>query len=197
MHILIIVANPRENSFSHQIAEAYRDGAVLTGKTVETLDLYTSELQLGFLKPENKVEHATNQPVREGLQDLIRQAGELVIIHPLWWGGPPAILKNFIDQVLTPGFAYQRQRRKWLPKAFDRSNKPLLKGTAVRLFVTCDKQWLSNALRLLPHLNIWYFDVFRVSGLHLKSFKLYDSMRRRTGLKRSKWLARINQMATK
>ncbi|HEX4662411.1 MAG TPA: NAD(P)H-dependent oxidoreductase [Candidatus Saccharimonadales bacterium] len=197
MNILIIVANPRENSFSHQIAEAYREGAVLTNKAVEVLDLYASDMQLGFLRPESTSEYARYQPVREGLQDLIQQAQELVIIHPLWWGGPPAILKNMIDQVLTPGFAYQRVRRKWLPIALDSRRKSLLKGKSVRLFITSDQSWWQNSLRLLPYLNIWYFDILRPTGLKLSSFRLFDYMHERTGLRRSKWLAQVNKLAAK
>lgn len=193
MQSLIIVANPRPNSFSHQIAEAYREGALLHGRSVEILDLYTSHLQLGFLKPENRSEYAQFQPIREAIQDLIKQADELVIIHPLWWGGMPAILKNMCDQVLTPGFAYQRRKKGLL----GRRNKPLLKSKAVRLFITADKKWWSHCLRLLPYLNIWYFDIFRTSGLKLKSFKLYADMHGRSGLKRSRWLAEINRLATK
>lgn len=189
MQSLIIVANPRPNSFSHQLAEAYREGAILHGRSVEILDLYTTQLQLGFLKPENRSEYTQFQPIREAIQDLIKQADELIIIHPLWWGGMPAILKNMCDQVLTPGFAYQKGRR--------RRRKPLLKGKTARLFITCDKKWWSNLLRLLPYLNVWYFDIFRASGLKLKSFKLYSNMRDRSGLTRSKWLAKVNRLAAK
>ncbi len=37
----------------------------------------------------------------------ISQADGLVIVHPNWWGQPPAILKGWVDRVLRPGVAYQ------------------------------------------------------------------------------------------
>jgi len=36
----------------------------------------------------------------------IRQADGLVIVHPNWWGEPPAMLKGWVDRVLRAGVAY-------------------------------------------------------------------------------------------
>ncbi len=197
MRVLIIVANPREKSFSHQLAEAYLDGATEAGKSVTTLDLYTSDLQLDFLRPETVVEYAEQQAVRGELQRMMYDAQEIVIIHPLWWGGPPAILKNFIDQVLTPGFAYRYKRRTGIPRRFDIIPERLLKGRTVRLFVTADGQRWTNAVRLMPWLMTWNMYIFRFTGLKLKSVRLYDFMRNRTAIQRSKWLAQIAATAKK
>jgi NAD(P)H dehydrogenase (quinone) len=37
----------------------------------------------------------------------ISGAQGIVVIHPNWWGQPPAILKGWIDRVLRPGVAYE------------------------------------------------------------------------------------------
>jgi putative NADPH-quinone reductase len=39
--------------------------------------------------------------------DEISRADGIVIIHPNWWGQPPAILKGWIDRVLRPGVTYE------------------------------------------------------------------------------------------
>lgn len=39
-------------------------------------------------------------------QSRIEQADAILFIFPLWWGGPPAMLKGWIDRVLAYGFAY-------------------------------------------------------------------------------------------
>ncbi|GAA1994664.1 NAD(P)H-dependent oxidoreductase [Isoptericola halotolerans] len=39
-------------------------------------------------------------------QELLRRADLLVLVFPLWWAGMPAILKGWVDRVLTQGFAY-------------------------------------------------------------------------------------------
>jgi len=197
MRSLIIVANPRPESFSHQLAEAYKEGANHGGKSVKILDLYTTDLQLDFLRPETKSEFEEQQPIREELQQMVYEADELVIIHPLWWGGPPAILKNFIDQILTPGFAYRHVRRRGIPKKLDVMPRRLLKGRKVKLFISCDGQRWTNALRLMPYLSMWNLYILRFTGMKLTTFRLFDDMRHRTDIERGKWLARVNRMAAK
>jgi NAD(P)H dehydrogenase (quinone) len=34
-------------------------------------------------------------------------ADGIVIVHPNWWGQPPAILKGWVDRVFRPGVAYR------------------------------------------------------------------------------------------
>ncbi|GAA1114764.1 hypothetical protein GCM10009630_10200 [Kribbella jejuensis] len=45
------------------------------------------------------------------LLDLHRRelsaASALVVVHPNWWGKPPAILAGWMDRVLVPGVAYR------------------------------------------------------------------------------------------
>lgn len=197
MHILIVLAHPRAESFTHKLAEAYREGAASAGHSVKTLDLYRTNLQLGFLQPETRAEYQKNQPVRSELQAMISTAEELVFIHPLWWGGQPAILKNFIDQVFTPGFAYRNPRpSSVIPRRLNIAPQRLLKGRSARLFITCDGQWWTNAFRMMPYLLTWYFYIFRITGVRLRSFHLFDYMNQRDSMVRAKWLARVNRIAT-
>jgi len=37
----------------------------------------------------------------------LKQCDGIIIIHPNWWGQPPAIMKGWIDRVFRPGFAYE------------------------------------------------------------------------------------------
>jgi len=39
--------------------------------------------------------------------DEIAAAEGIVIIHPNWWGQPPAILKGWVDRVIRLGLAYE------------------------------------------------------------------------------------------
>lgn len=196
MNILIIIAHPQKESFTHKVADAYREGASSAGHSVKLLDLYQTKLQLGFLQPESRSEYARNQPIREKLQAMVAQADELVFVHPLWWGGQPAILKNYIDQVFTPGFAYRNPRAiTILPKRLHIAPQRLLKGRSVKLFITCDGQWWTHAIRMMPYLLTWYFYIFCITGLRLRSFYLFDYMKYRDGMTRAKWLAKVNRSA--
>jgi len=51
MKSLIIKANPSKTSFSHSLAEAYKDGGTQAGKEVEILDLY--DVDQPFLRYES------------------------------------------------------------------------------------------------------------------------------------------------
>ncbi len=44
-------------------------------------------------------------------QARFSRASLLVFTFPIWWGGPPAILKGWFDRVLAYGFAYVDGRR--------------------------------------------------------------------------------------
>jgi NAD(P)H dehydrogenase (quinone) len=37
----------------------------------------------------------------------IAKADGIIIVHPNWWGQPPAILKGWVDRVICPGIAYE------------------------------------------------------------------------------------------
>ncbi|HNW28370.1 MAG TPA: NAD(P)H-dependent oxidoreductase [Spirochaetota bacterium] len=106
MNILVIVAHPRAGSFNHAIAERVRGTLREIGHSVLYHDLYGE----GF----NPLLPAEEIP-RDGNVDpvVLKHCGELkssdgiVIIHPNWWGQPPAILKGWVDRVIRPGVAYE------------------------------------------------------------------------------------------
>jgi putative NADPH-quinone reductase len=103
---LVITAHPSTKGFTHRIAEAYARGVRQAGGEVEILDLYTTDLKQDFLRFE-LVREIAPDPVRTTIQAKITAADELVFIHPLWWLGPPAIMKNFLDQNISARFAFQ------------------------------------------------------------------------------------------
>jgi len=41
------------------------------------------------------------------IQKKIKKADQLIFIYPVWWYSPPAILKGFLDRILTSPFAYK------------------------------------------------------------------------------------------
>ena len=56
-----------------------------------------------------------------------QQADVITLIYPLWWMGFPAILKGYLDRVLTYGFAYTNGETESIG---------LLKGKKMQQFVT-------------------------------------------------------------
>lgn len=106
MNILIVLAHPRPGSFNHALAAAVRDALRADGQAVTFHDLYAE----GFdpvLPAEEIADAAALPPDIQRHCDELRAADGIVIIHPNWWGQPPAILKGWIDRVIRPGVAYR------------------------------------------------------------------------------------------
>ncbi len=114
MNILSILANPKPDSFCHAIAAVVHAELRRLGHRVVAHDLYHE----GFdpvLRADEAYTHG------DGAGDVLRKTGDplvlrhrqdiaaaegLVVVHPNWWGKPPAILAGWLDRVLVPGVAY-------------------------------------------------------------------------------------------
>jgi putative NADPH-quinone reductase len=46
-----------------------------------------------------------SEKVEEHCQEICEADG-IIIVHPNWWGQPPAILKGWVDRVFRPGVVY-------------------------------------------------------------------------------------------
>lgn len=138
--ILVIQGHPHQESFNTAIASMYVDTLVSSGKyEVKQLILrdldFSLNLQYGYSK------RIDLEPDLLRAQNMIQWADHLVWIHPLWWGGMPALMKGFIDRVFLPGFGFKyRENSVWWDK--------LLKGKSARIFITMDQPywyyWLVN-----------------------------------------------------
>jgi len=108
--ILIVLAHPDPRSYSAGLARSLEAALVDRGVEVEVLDLY--RLPDGPFPPlldaEELRRHTSFDPLIQGHMDRLETAQGYVVVHPDWWGGPPAILKGWIDRVLRPGTAYDR-----------------------------------------------------------------------------------------
>jgi NAD(P)H dehydrogenase (quinone) len=106
MKISLILAHPNKESFNHAIAKASFEALKENGHVVFYHDLYeehfepmlpTSEIPKDVLLP-CEIEKHCNE---------IAEADGIIIVHPNWWGMPPAIMKGWIDRVIRPGEAYK------------------------------------------------------------------------------------------
>lgn len=128
--ILIIQGHPDKESYCYALAKAYREGAENAGAQVQEINItdleFDPNLQFGYRK------RTELEPDLLDAQQKILWAEHLVVVHPLWWGGVPAVLKGFFDRVFLPGFAFQkRENSLWWDK--------LLKGRTARIICTMDQ----------------------------------------------------------
>ena len=129
MNVLIVLAHPEEGSFSGALAEVAGQTLESEGHHVEMSDLYhmgwnpvlghgefeQDRLNAEYLDLSREQEHAflngshTDDVRREQAKVAV---ADLVIFHfPLWWFSMPAIMKGWIDRVLSRGFAYSKGRK--------------------------------------------------------------------------------------
>ena len=104
--ILIINGHPDKLSFCSALSEAYKKGALSTTATVKEINIRELEfkinLEFGYRK------RTDLEPCLIQAQKDIFEADHLVIIHPVWWGSMPAIMKGFFDRIFLPGFFFKK-----------------------------------------------------------------------------------------
>lgn len=106
MKISVILAHPRPGSFNHAIAGEVVSTLCKSGHEVIVHDLYAEKFDPLLWYPEIARDAVLPPHVAEHCREIAAADG-IVIVHPNWWGMPPAILKGWIDRVLRPGVAYR------------------------------------------------------------------------------------------
>jgi NAD(P)H dehydrogenase (quinone) len=105
VNILIVLAHPDPASFNHALASAAAQTARQQGHTVVLHDLYAEAFDPILPAGESSKTAPLEPSLRRHCDDLAAADG-IVVVHPNWWGQPPAILKGWIDRVVRPGVAY-------------------------------------------------------------------------------------------
>jgi NAD(P)H dehydrogenase (quinone) len=106
VQISVILGHPDKGSFNHAVAETAVKTLRENGHEVVFHDLYAE----GF----PPVMTASEVPKGAHLPSIISRhtaeimaADGIIVVHPNWWGQPPAILKGWVDRVIRPGVAYE------------------------------------------------------------------------------------------
>jgi NAD(P)H dehydrogenase (quinone) len=195
--VLIIIGHPSKQSLSHKLAQAYEDGVSAAGAQVSVIDVYHDTPQLPLITYEDYSDWPKDEELRTLYQEKIRRADTIAIFHPLWWGSMPAGLKNFIDQVLTPGFAYKFQPRKGVPERFNILPRGFLRGKKARLFITHDAYSLVYMLLGFPFLSVWGIFILFYCGITRMRFFTHQRVRWASEDTRSKWARRAYKKGKK
>lgn len=185
MKTLIINGHPRKASFSEKLATAYSDGKKQAGQEVRLVHLidlrFDTNLPQGYQTP--------LEPDLVKAQEWISEADHLVFVYPTWWWTMPALLKGFLDRVLIPGYAFQYEKGKPLPKK-------LLKGKTATLIVTMDgpswyfRFWMRNVGHFAMKEGILAF-----CGIGPTKVVTLDTYNKRDETQKQKWLNKIKVLA--
>src|SRR3954447_19713381 len=128
MQVLIVHTHPEPASFNAALTAAAMDALQAAGHAVMVSDLhaqgfearagrhdFTTSADPAQFHYQSEQAYASEhggfaaEIGRE--QEKVRRADLLILQFPLWWGGPPAILKGWFERVLAYGFAYVDGRR--------------------------------------------------------------------------------------
>lgn len=125
----IVVINghpdPSGDRFCGALTAAYLRGANAAGHHFRRIDV--GALDMAPVRSASAFAGEPDVAVKTA-QEAIAWADHVVIIYPLWQGGPPASLKAFLEQVFRYGFAVSAPGSK--------PSKGLLRGRSARVIVT-------------------------------------------------------------
>jgi putative NADPH-quinone reductase len=190
VRVSVILAHPDRASFNHAIARTVAERIGANGHEVLLHDLYAE----GFdpLLPTGEIPKQSRlPPTVEAHCEEISRADGIVIVHPNWWGQPPAILKGWIDRVLRPGVAYEfleGDSGEGVPRG-------LLKARVAVVFNTSNtEQAREKSVFGDPLETIWRKCVFGLCGVPVFRRRSFDVLVTSTEAQRRQWLAEVETM---
>jgi NAD(P)H dehydrogenase (quinone) len=193
MNVLVLLAHPSPRSFNHAIAEATINTLRTLGHGVVFHDLCEEDFPANIVASE-MASKAELPPLIASHCKELTEADGIIVIHPNWWGQPPAILKGWIDRVIRPGVAYRFQEtdsgegvpvgllRARTAIVFNTSNTPLAREQTV-FQDPLDTIW-KNCI----------FDLCGVKNVHRRMFSVVVTS---TAEQRADWLSEVEQIVTK
>ena len=105
MRILVVLGHPKKGSFNHAIAETIVRTLEESSHEVAYHDLYEEEFD-PILPGEEIAKDARLDPAVRSHCEEVSEAEGIIVVHPNWWGHPPAVLEGWVDRVFRPGVAY-------------------------------------------------------------------------------------------
>ncbi len=106
MNILVILGHPSKGSFNHAIANTVIETLSNNGHEIFFHDLYEENFDPIISGKEIPKGTSLERVIEEHCNEISKAEG-IVIVHPNWWGQPPAILKGWVDRVIRAGVAYE------------------------------------------------------------------------------------------
>jgi len=186
MKTLIIFTHPNHQSLSYaflqQTLQGLKDNQV--EHEIQVLDLYEESFNPALVFNEHKRRRDMHiDPKLEPYRKQLLWADKIILIYPIWWGRPPAMLLGYIDQMFSSNFAY-KDNGKLLPEG-------LLKGKSVVCISSMKGPtlyplyWLNNAHKVLMKKAL-----FQYVGIKRVKFFEFGNMEKKNG-KQEKRLKQI------
>ena len=124
----------------------------------------------------------------------ISEAEGIVLVHPNWWGQPPAILKGWVDRVIRPGVAYEfleDDKGEGVPRG-------LLKAESAVVFNTSNTETEREKNVFGDPLEaIWKNCIFDLCGVKNFYRRMFNIIVTSTEEQRKEWLQEVRQTVDK
>lgn len=159
---VVVLCHPEETSFNASVAREYCSTVEEIGHEVLLRDLYRMEFDpvLKTSEQPGSADYARSEDVAAELA-LLAGASVFVLVYPIWYGTPPAMMKGYVERVLGSGFSHRAVRA--------RAPNPLLTGAHLLSLTSSGttKQWLDEQGAWLSLRNV--FDQYLQNAFSMKS----------------------------
>ncbi|MGD9125917.1 MAG: NAD(P)H-dependent oxidoreductase [Planctomycetia bacterium] len=186
MKVLVVIGHQNQGSFCHAITQTVVDQLEADGHEVIYHDLYAEGFDPILTQEELKAEEPACPVVRQHISELLSVDG-IVIVHPNWWGGPPAMLRGWVDRVFRQGMVYRFT-----------ADGPVgeLAGKKA-LVITTSNTPREVELELYgdPLENLWKTVIFGLVGLTDFLRRNFESVVMSSPEQRADWLAEAKRLA--
>ncbi|WP_082305132.1 NAD(P)H-dependent oxidoreductase [Persicobacter sp. CCB-QB2] len=184
--VLIINGNPKPESFSKALSQAYAEGYGSQAEVLHLVDLnFGLDLEFGYDQ---------RTPWEADLQmayDKIQEADHLVWVFPLWWYGLPARMKGFIDRIFLPGLTFEITADSPMPKG-------LLKGRTSDIIMTADSPyWYYRWWMGAPASRQFKKGTLEFCGVKVLKEVFIGPVKGSKDLKRHQWLEKVRRLGKK
>lgn len=189
MSISVILAHPQDGSFNHAMAQTAVEQIEANGHQVFFHDLYREGFDPLLFKAEIPKDAELPVVITKHCQEIAAADG-IVVVHPNWWGQPPAILKGWVDRVVRPGTAYEfldGDAGEGIPNG-------LLKARAAIVFNTSntamerEKEVFGDPLEA-----IWKHCIFGLCGVTNFHRRMFGIVVTSTETQRKEWLNEVRR----
>jgi len=190
MNVSVIIAHPNIKSFNHAIFLETLKVLKSNNHNIFSHNLYKENFDPVMNCEELGFDRINNDLVKIHCEEIVKADG-IIVIHPNWWGQPPAILKGWVDRVFRENIAYkfnEGDSGEGIPKGllkvktavvFNTSNTP--KEREIEVFKD-------------PLETIWKNCIFNYCGVKNFSRRMFCVIAGSSLEQRIKWLYEVNEI---
>jgi putative NADPH-quinone reductase len=109
MRVLMIYCHPVPESFNASVRDTAKAALEAAGHEVDLIDLHAEGFDPVMRADERRAYHdiaVADHPLPDHVARL-KAAEALVFVYPTWWYGLPAMLKGWLDRVISPGVGFE------------------------------------------------------------------------------------------